>query len=301
MTMLNDKKIIVLMGGASTEREISLRSGQAVFEALQSLGLNAVAVDLKQDTKQWIHQIEQENADVAFIALHGTYGEDGCVQGMLDIMQLPYTGSGVTASALCMDKKLTKAVLEDLNIQTPIDVVMKHGKPMSYPVFIKPVAEGSSVGLFYVSDEAAWDVLGVADIKDCLIEQCVVGVEVAISVVDSKALPPVEVAPKSGMYDYASKYTAGATDYYCPARLSNHETLQCKKIAEQAVTAMGCLGAPRVDLIVPEVGSPVVLEINTLPGMTATSLLPKAAAEVGISFPELCKIITASALNKGEL
>jgi len=300
MTILNNKKIIVLMGGASTEREISLRSGQAVVEALLSLGLNVVAVDLKQDTKQWIHQIEQENADVAFIALHGTYGEDGCVQGMLDIMQLPYTGSGVTASALCMDKKLTKAVLDDLNIQTPIDVVMKHGKPMSYPVFVKPVAEGSSVGLFYVQDEAAWDALGVADIKDCLIEQVVIGVEVAVSVVDGKALPPVEVAPKSGMYDYASKYTTGATDYYCPARLSSHETTQCKNIAEQAVAELGCLGAPRVDLILPEVGSPVVLEINTLPGMTATSLLPKAAAEVGIPFPDLCKIITVSALNKGK-
>jgi len=300
MTTLNDKKIIVLMGGASAEREISLRSGQAVFEALQSLDLNVVALDLKQDTKQWIHQIEQENADVAFIALHGTYGEDGCVQGLLDIMQLPYTGSGVTASALCMDKRLTKAVLDALSIQTPIDMVMKDGKPMRFPVFIKPVAEGSSVGLFYVPDQAAWEALNLTVIDDCLIEQCVVGVEVAVSVLDGQALPPVEVAPKSGMYDYASKYTAGATDYYCPARLSRHQTTQCQAIAEQAVAAMGCSGAPRVDLIVPEVGAPVVLEINTLPGMTATSLLPKAAAQSGIGFPELCKIITASALNRGK-
>jgi D-alanine-D-alanine ligase len=296
MNILNDKKIVVLMGGASAERDISLHSGQAVFEALQGQGLNVVALDLAEDTTLWTAQIQEAQADVAFIALHGTYGEDGCIQGMLDVLQLPYTGSGVTASAVCMHKRITKCVLDDIGIRTPEDVVIKDGKPLVYPVFVKPVAEGSSVGLHYVEDEAAWDVLDLGSLDDWLIESCVVGVEVAVSVVDGKALPPVEVAPKSGMYDFASKYTAGATDYYCPARLSDSQTEQCKTIAEKAVAAVGCAGAPRVDLIVPDVGAPVVLEINTIPGMTATSLLPKAAAEVGIPFPALCVMIIQAAL-----
>ncbi len=296
MSGLTGKRIAVLMGGASAEREISLRSGQAVFEALSSLDLDVIAVDLEQDTTLWMQQIQDAQADVAFIALHGTYGEDGCIQGMLDVLQLPYTGSGVTASAVCMHKRITKCVLDDIGIRTPEDVVIKDDKPLVYPVFVKPISEGSSVGLHYITDEAAWDALALTNLDDWLIESCVVGVEVAVAVVNGQAMPPVEVAPKSGVYDFASKYTAGATDYYCPARLSESQSEQCKSIAEKAVAAIGCAGAPRVDLIVPDVGAPVVLEINTLPGMTATSLLPKAAAEVGIGFAELCQMITASAL-----
>ncbi len=297
MSSLANKRIAVLMGGASAEREISLRSGQAVFEALSSLGLDVIAVDLAEDTTLWMQQIQDTQADVAFIALHGTYGEDGCIQGMLDILQLPYTGSGVTASAVCMHKRITKCVLDDIGIRTPEDVVIKDDKPLVYPVFVKPVSEGSSVGLHYVADEAAWDELSLGSLEDWLIESCVVGVEVAVAVVNGQAMPPVEVAPKSGVYDFASKYTAGATDYYCPARLSESQSEQCKSIAEKAVAAIGCAGAPRVDLIVPDVGPPVVLEINTLPGMTATSLLPKAAAEVGIGFAELCQMMTEAALT----
>lgn len=288
MSKIQGKRIVVLMGGVSAEREISLRSGQAVFAALESQGLDVVALDLLEDTTQWYAQIQQTKADVAFIVLHGTYGEDGCIQGLLDVMKLPYTGSGVTASALCMDKKLTKCVLSDVGICVPEDVTIKGGKPLTYPVFVKPVAEGSSVGLHYIEDEEAWDALHFNNLGDWLIEQCIVGVEVAVSVVNGKALPPVEVVPKSGMYDFTSKYTAGATDYYCPARISQSQTEQCKRIAEQAVVAIKCVSAPRVDMIVPYTGAPVILEINTIPGMTATSLLPKAAAEVGIGFAALC-------------
>jgi len=288
------------MGGASAEREISLRSGHAVFEALQSQGLDAIALDLSENTQTWVSQIQDAKADVAFIALHGTYGEDGCIQGLLETMCVPYTGSDVTASALCMDKKLTKCVLDDVGIRVPEDAILKEGKPLSYPVFIKPIAEGSSVGLHYIEDEAAWDALNLENIDNWLIESCVRGVEVAVSVVAGQALPPVEVAPKSGMYDFASKYTAGATDYYCPARISQSQTEQCKQIAEKAVVATACAGAPRVDLIVPDIGAPVVLEINTIPGMTATSLLPKAAAEVGVSFAELCQNIVVDALQRSK-
>ena len=288
------------MGGASAEREISLRSGHAVFEALQSQGLDAIALDLSENTQTWVSQIQDAKADVAFIVLHGTYGEDGCIQGLLETMQLPFTGSGVTASALCMDKKLTKCVLDDVGIRVPEDAILKERKPLHYPVFIKPIAEGSSVGLHYIEDEAAWDALNLGAMDGWLVECYVRGVEVAVSVVGGHALPPVEVAPKSGMYDFASKYTAGATDYYCPARISQSQAEQCKQIAEKSTLATGCSGAPRVDLIVPDIGAPVVLEINTIPGMTATSLLPKAAAEVGISFAELCQNIVMDALQRSK-
>ncbi|MDQ7001203.1 MAG: D-alanine--D-alanine ligase [Ghiorsea sp.] len=295
MQLLEGKRIVVLMGGASAEREISLRSGVAVAQSLLKQGLEVVALDLPEHTKAWFELIQAAQADIAFITLHGTYGEDGCIQGLLDIMQLPYTGSGVSASALCMNKKLTKCVLDDMGICTPGDVLIRNGKPQHYPVFVKPVAEGSSVGLHYIEDEIAWDTLCLEDLSGWLIEPCVRGIEVAVSVVDGKALPAVEVKPKSGVYDFASKYTAGATDYYCPARLSSSQSNQCKSIAEQAVKATGCVGAPRVDLIVPDIGEVVVLEINTIPGMTATSLLPKAAAELGVSFEDLCVNILMSA------
>jgi len=295
MQSLEHKRIVVLMGGASAEREISLRSGAAVIQALSSQGLDVMALDLPGNTTLWFELIQHSQADIAFITLHGTYGEDGCIQGLLETMQLPYTGSDVSASALCMNKKLTKCVLDDMGVRTPEDILMRDGKPQHYPVFVKPVAEGSSVGLHYIEDEAAWHALALDGHNDWLVEECVRGVEVAVSVVDGKALTPVEVAPKSGMYDFASKYTAGATDYYCPARISTSQSNKCKHIAEQAVQATGCTGAPRVDLIVPDIGAPVVLEINTIPGMTATSLLPKAAAEQGVSFEDLCAQILMSA------
>jgi len=299
-TNLLDKRIAVLMGGSSNEREISLRSGQAVAEALKTKGLNAIAVDLSTDTTLWQQQILDVNPDIAFIALHGTYGEDGCIQALLELMQIVYTGSDVMASALCMNKKLTKDLLNADGITTPQTATLIAGMPSFYPVFVKPVSEGSSVGLHYVADQHAWSALDLGNPDEWLIEDCVVGKEIAVSVLNGKALTPVEIAPKSGMYDYESKYTAGATDYYCPARLSDAVLQQCKTIAEKAVAALGCEGAPRVDLIVPETGQPVVLEVNTIPGMTATSLLPKSAAQEGMDFPTLCAAILEAALMEGE-
>jgi D-alanine-D-alanine ligase len=290
------QKVAVLMGGASAEREISMRSGQAVLDALLAEGMDAVGVVLSENTQDWVHEVAETKADVVFIALHGTYGEDGCIQGLLETMGLPYTGSGVMASAVCMHKRISKTIMRDAGVATPQDVVFVEGKPRTYPVFVKPVAEGSSVGLHYVEDEAAWLDLDIQNLDNWLVESCVVGTEIAVSVLNGKALPPVEIAPKSGMYDFASKYTTGATDYYCPARISTSQSKKCKTIAEQAVQATGCAGAPRVDLIVPDIGAPVVLEINTIPGMTATSLLPKAAAEQGVSFEDLCVQILISAL-----
>lgn len=292
-------RVGVLMGGRSSEREISLRSGEAVLKALKSAGVDAISVDLNSD---WVTSIKNSNIDTAFNVLHGTLGEDGCVQGLLEVLAIPYTGAGVLASALCMHKKLCKQVLEDAGLKTPVDIPLERDGPLRYPVFLKPVAEGSSVGLHRLNDKSEWDALNL-DISDgqWMAEMPVEGVEIAVAVLDGRALPPVEVAPKSGMYDYASKYTAGATEYYCPARLPAETLRYCMTRAEEAVKATACRGAPRVDMIVSSGGEACVLEVNTLPGMTETSLLPKSAAAAGIDFDELClSMLASAALEKRE-
>lgn len=290
-------RVGVLMGGTSAERKISLLSGAAVLNALVHSGVDAVGVDLSYD---WPAQIRQAGIQTAVIVLHGTLGEDGCVQGLLETMSIPYTGSGVTASALCMDKKLCKQVLNHAGLNTPVDInITEHG-PDRYPVILKPVAEGSSIGLHRLASQADWELLNVDFSLHWMAEMPVSGVEIAVSVLDGKALPIVEVEPKSGVYDYASKYTAGATQYFCPARLPAETLRHCMQRAEQAVVVTGCAGAPRVDMIVTDGGEPVILEINTVPGMTETSLLPKAAAAAGISFEELClRILDTASLEHG--
>jgi D-alanine-D-alanine ligase len=290
-------KVGVLMGGVSAEREISLKSGNAVLSALQSEGIHAIAIDLQKD---WASTLAQADIDAAFIALHGTWGEDGCIQGLLETMRIPYTGSGVTASALCMDKQLTKHVLQQAGIKTPTDITIGDDGPIRYPVFIKPVAEGSSVGLHYVDNQHAWLDLNLDSNSNWMAEMPAKGVEVAVSVLHGKALMPVEVNPKSGVYDFHSKYTQGATEYFCPARLPAETLRHCMQQAELAVQATHCTGAPRVDMIVEGGGSSLVLEINTIPGMTETSLLPKAASAAGISFQQLCvDILSTASLEHG--
>ncbi len=294
--LLNGARIGVLMGGISAEREISLKSGAAVLAALQQAGADVVGVDLSGDLRDdWAGRIRAAGIDIAFIALHGTLGEDGCVQGLLETMAIRYTGSGVTASALCMNKQLSKQVLEKAGLRTPVAIEIGADGPARYPVFVKPVAEGSSIGLHRLASAAEWRALELDHSQAWMAEMPVAGREIAVSVLGGEALMPVEVAPKSGVYDYASKYTSGATDYYCPARLPAETLRCCMQRAEQAVRATGCAGAPRVDMIVPDGGEPVILEINTIPGMTETSLLPKAAAAAGIDFTDLCLRIAATA------
>jgi len=257
-----------------------------------------VAIDLKAD---WAAHIADTNIDVAFIALHGTLGGDGCVQGLLETMATPYTGSGVTASALCMDKQLSKQVLNHARLQTPVSINIGVDGPARYPVFVKPVAEGSSIGLHYLKSQAQWQALELDATAGWMAEMPARGKEIAVSVLNGEALMPVEVAPKSGVYDYVSKYTAGATEYFCPARLPAETLRYCMQRAELAVAATGCCGAPRVDMIVPDGGEPAILEINTIPGMTETSLLPKAAAAAGIDFETLClRILAAAGLEHNE-
>ena len=285
-------RVGVLMGGSSAEREISLRSGHAVLKALQISGVDAVAVELDAN---WSSQIADAGIQRAFNLLHGTLGEDGCVQGLLEVMGIAYTGSGVMASSLCMNKQICKQILNHAGLKTPVDIPIAEDGPIRYPVFLKPVSEGSSIGLHRLSSQAEWLALAITDSKGWMAELPANGVEIAVSVLDGKALPPVEVAPKSGVYDFASKYTSGATEYFCPARLPAETLRYCMQRAEEAVAALHCSGAPRVDMIVESGGEPLVLEVNTLPGMTETSLLPKAAAAAGISFEQLCIAILETA------
>ena len=299
MNMSRFGRVGVLMGGVSAEREISLRSGNAVLKALQHAGVDAVAVELGGD---WGREIEKAGITTAFNLLHGTLGEDGCVQGMLEVMGIPYTGSGVMASALCMNKRLSKQLLIAAGLKTPLDIAINENGPLRYPVFLKPVSEGSSIGLHLLESRAQWLELNIHSSETWMAEMPADGVEIAVSVLDGKALPPVEVAPKSGVYDYASKYTAGATEYFCPARLPAETVRYCMQRAEEAVAALHCKGAPRVDMIVDGGGEPLVLEINTLPGMTETSLLPKSADAAGIGFEELClRILATAGLENGGL
>jgi len=278
-------RIAVLMGGTSAERAISLRSGNAVVAALTALGHSVQAVDVQHP-----RDVLDIPMDKAFIALHGSLGEDGCVQGLLEMMAVPYTGSGVMSSALCMNKKISKRLLREAGLATAIDIPLTHEGALRYPVFIKPVSEGSSVGLHHIASAEAWHALHISadSVKDWMAEMPVKGAELAISVLNGEPLPPVEIVAHSGCYDYQAKYTKGASDYYTPARLPPETLRYCMEQAESAVQALGCRGAPRVDMIVDGGGEAMILEINTVPGMTETSLLPKAAAAAGIDFETLC-------------
>lgn len=298
-----NKKIGVLMGGLSAEREISLRSGNACLKALVSRGYNAAAIDAGRDLP---FRLRDEGIEVAFIALHGRHGEDGTVQGLLEIMGIPYTGSGVLASAIAINKAVTKDVLISKGIRTPGFVTLNGTEDavslkMTFPVVVKPAKEGSTIGINIVKDrDGLAPALAEAFRFDSLvvIEEFVKGIEVTVSVLDGKPLAIVEVRPKSGFYDFHSKYTAGMTEYICPAEISGESRDVCKQMAVSVYEAIGCSGAARVDMIIDEAG-PQVIEINTIPGMTETSLLPKAAACEGISFEDLVEKILDGASLKG--
>ncbi len=292
-------RVAVLMGGDSAERAISLQSGAAVADALARLGHDVVALDLEPGG-DWIDQIRAAQPERAFVALHGTGGEDGIIQGVLEVLGIPYTGSGVAASALCMDKRLSKTVLRAHGVSVPVDIPLdQHGAPVRYPVIVKPVAEGSSVGVHLVRDAEALPPSFADDPGDWLVEMPVAGTEVAVSVLDGEALPPIEVQPAAGLYDYAAKYDLDTTRYICPAGLPAETLRLCMEQAERVVDLLGCRGASRVDMIVDGGGAAVVLEVNTIPGMTTHSLLPKSAAVAGIDFDALCRRILDVAVQHG--
>jgi D-alanine-D-alanine ligase len=304
MGIWSGKRVAVLYGGRSSEREVSLKTGAACAEALEQKGHDVALVDVDLEVAARLRGL---GIDVAFVALHGRYGEDGCIQGLLESMGLPYTGSGVTSSALGMDKTLSKQVFAGLGLAV-IDYrafpreqaaeIRARDLPFGLPAVVKPAGEGSSVGVSIARDAVALTAACVEAARwkgDVIVERYVKGAEVNVAVLDGKALGAVEIAPEREFYDYAAKYTAGTTKYHVPPRIPEPHVRAASVAAERAHRGLGCSGVTRVDFIVAPDGTPFILEVNTLPGMTATSLVPKIAAGAGIPFPDLCERILDSA------
>ena len=293
--------ITVMLGGPSAERNVSLSTGGAVARALRALGHNVTELDPQQP--DWILPVP---TDMVFLALHGTYGEDGTVQQQLDTLGVPYTGCDAEASRIAFDKVLTKQRCVSAGVPTAKFAVVDSAAtswPRGWepPVVVKPVRQGSSVGLQFVERVSDWSgALREAFRYDTLllVEEKIEGRETTVGILDGAALPVVEVRPKQGAYDYRNKYTAGATEYFCPAPFDCEITQRIQTAALGAFCAIGGRDYARVDVMVRATGEPVVLEVNTLPGMTETSLLPKAAAAAGMSYERLCQRMIELALNR---
>lgn len=306
-----DAKIAVLCGGMSSEAEVSMRSGKGCFEALKRLGYsNAEMVVVDKDIAK---TLKEGNYEYAFNALHGKYGEDGCIQGMLEILGIPYAGCGVMASSICMNKEFTKRILStcpDIPMAKSAFIrkgedVMEKTKDLTYPLFTKPVCEGSSFGMTKVNRpeelKAAYE-LAVKYNNNVLVEEFIDGFFVTVGVLECEGEPfateILEIRPKNEWYDYEAKYKSGMSDFIVPARLSEEVTKHVKAVAVKAFETAGCSGVARVDFMMKD-DVPYLLEINTSPGMTATSDLPAQAAAMGISYDELVLCILNSAgLNK---
>jgi D-alanine-D-alanine ligase len=304
------KRIAVLQGGRSAEREVSLNTGAQVAPALAGLGHRVDLVDTA--APDFIDRLRDLHPDVAFICLHGRFGEDGTVQGLLELLDLPYVGSGVLASALAMNKVVSKHVFTMEGIPTPAYVALRAGESIDHERIVaelgeksvvKPANEGSSVGMTIVHgvDELP-DAIALAFRHDSLVivERFVSGAEVTVGVLgndDPFALPTLEVVPEHEFYDYESKYVPGMSRHIVPARISEAARTECQRLAVAAHLALCCEGMSRTDTIVTPEGEITVLEVNTIPGMTSTSLLPEAARAAGIEFPELCDSLVGYALD----
>jgi D-alanine-D-alanine ligase len=292
------KEVAVLYGGRSAEREISLKTGAACGEALRGKGYDVALLDVGLDVAEKLRELR---VAVAFIALHGRWGEDGSIQGLLESMGIPYTGSGVLASALGMDKVFSKLLFREHGLKVIPYRVFPHADsaritvgdlPFGLPAVVKPGNEGSSVGVHIVRDAGALAAAcaDAAQYKgEIIVERYVKGMEVNVAVLNGRALGAIEIVPSREFYDYVAKYTPGMTQYFYPARLSQEHTQRVCDAAELAHRALGCDGVTRIDFIVAPDGTPFILEANTLPGMTATSLVPKIAAGNGIPFADLCE------------
>lgn len=297
-------KVLVLMGGVSSEREVSLSSGAGVLGALKEEGFDAAGYDFKNDAAGLAAAIESEKPDVVFNALHGTYGEDGCVQGLLDMLGIRYTHSGREASAIGMNKILSSAVFAANGIPVARNRIVSSdealaGKAMDVPYVLKPVCEGSSVGVqIVISGLPKWPYKPGVPI---MAEEYIPGRELTVPVFAGRAMGIIEIVPKGGFYDYERKYKPGASEHIIPARIYELEAISIMKIAEQCHAALGCRGLTRVDMryndMRPGDKRTIVLEINTQPGMTPTSLCPDMARHNGISYAKLCRMIVEEALS----
>jgi D-alanine-D-alanine ligase len=314
--MITTSKIGVLAGGTSAEREVSLKSGGAVYKALSGRGYNVVLIDAAEDLHA---SIKSQNVEIAFIALHGGHGENGAVQGFLEVLGIPYTGSGVLASAVAMDKEASKKIFRYHDIPVPPFRILHRSElpgstdalaagcliggsmvDFGLPWVIKPSAEGSSIGVHIVKnveevEGALSDAFRYGD--TIIIEQFVKGKEIQIGILGQKVLGGVEVRPTLEFYNYEAKYTPGLTNYILPPEVNDDEYRKLKDTALRAHNALGCAGATRVDLILGESGKAYLLEVNTIPGMTETSLLPKIAGLAGLQFADLIEEILKSAIE----
>ena len=299
--MVNQFQVTVLLGGRGAEREVSLRSGAAVARALRGLGHAVSEVDPAGES--WELPTKTE---VVFLALHGEYGEDGQVQSRLETLGVPYTGTNAVGSALAFDKVRSKELFQQHQITSPRGVLIDSptsAPPGTIPApwILKPAAQGSSVGLNRVEGEAGWNVALADSLRyggAVLCEECIQGRELTVGVLDGAALPVVEVRPKAGGYNYENKYTPGATDYFCPADLPDEVAAHVQALGLRAFEAVGARDFGRVDVMLNAEFKPYVLEVNTLPGMTETSLLPKAAEVAGINFNALCQCMLELALRR---
>lgn len=306
------KKIGVVMGGCSSEREISIKSGTGALKALTEAGCNVGAIDLKTENPDEVAAfLKNSKIDIAFLALHGRFGEDGKIQKILEDIGLPYTGSDSKASYIAMDKLLTYATLEKNNIRVPR--YLKFNKSSTDierqakaafkggAVVVKPSSEGSSFGISIVSDyaqleQAIKDAFYYGD--EIIIEGYIKGKELTVGILGNKLLPVVEIRPKNFFFDFKAKYQSGMTEYLVPAPIDLAIAQEVQRIAWKVHQSIGCRHLSRVDFILDEENIPWVLEINTIPGMTATSLLPKAAAAAGINFGELCLTLAKLAYER---
>lgn len=300
-------RVGVLMGGDSSEREISLKSGQAVYAALKEKGLDVEAIDIKntKDVFRLKEDIEEANFDIAFIAMHGAFGEDGQLQALLEELNIPYTGSGPKASRLAMDKVASKRIFESNGILVPKFFVCD--KPdfdhntLRFPLVVKPSNGGSSIGLSIVKNKGEIEeafLCAKSYSEKVIIEEYVKGSEVTVGILEEQALPVIMLKPKEEFYNYKAKYTNGLTEYLVPAPINPAVTKLCQETALNAHRSLGMWCFSRVDIILKDEGLPAVLEVNSIPGLTALSLLPKAAKEGGLNFGELCIKLLESALTR---
>ncbi|MBN1192784.1 MAG: D-alanine--D-alanine ligase [Coriobacteriia bacterium] len=304
-------RIAVLMGGTSAEREVSLNTGEQVSRALETCGHDVDRIDTAD--LSFIERLRTGGFDAVFICLHGRFGEDGTVQGLLEILGLPYVGSGVLASALAMDKVASKHIFTACGLKTPASVTLRAGdapdtqamlSELGTKLVVKPVSEGSSVGMSIVHDpsELARAIeLAFEHDSTVLVERFVTGTEVTVGVLGNDelvALPTLEIVPEHEFYDYESKYVPGMSRHIIPAGISDEARMECQRVAIEAHRALGCRGMSRSDMIVTSEDDVQLLEVNTIPGMTSTSLLPDSARAAGMEFTELCDKLVRLALDR---
>jgi len=307
-------RVGVLMGGVSSEREISLMSGKAIVDALDRQGCDVLPLDIVDGNNDKIFtHLQEANMDVAFIALHGQLGEDGIIQSILEKANIPYTGSGVDASRLAFNKVITQNLFKKNNISIPAYVTLSKGDQLdvrvvmdalgAFPLIVKPACEGSSIGITLVEKEDELDeAVQNAWLYDntALIEKYIQGREVTVGILGQDALPVVEICPKHSFFNFKAKYTKGETEYIVPAKITDNMTRELQRVALKAHQILGCADFSRVDFMIDTDQKHYVLEINTIPGFTSMSLLPKAAMNYGLNFDQLCIQLTELAYGKKE-